>query len=241
MAPKKGGKKGKGSSKKLKDKPAAPDGIAYVDHTQYIRPPTPPPRLTELPSEVKNAAMVGDVLRVHQWLTTDHGHVDATWHNRRSRLPLMGQGWTTLHAAAASGAEDVVSYLLDNEASLDLQDDKGETALMLAGKARMCGYGHHDKTDRIVLQLIKAGASLTISNYSGATAAAMINPVFLGGHVWPGTLAKQPPLEHPLLLRQVRPQSAVPLGLIAKPKDPSKLLHTAQRSELQRYLERGTR
>ena len=182
--PKKGGKKRPGSPKGRKEKAPPGEMTPWIDHTRWVRPPTPPPKVTELPTEVKVAAQRGDAVRVQRWLEDDNGHVDAQWWPVTSwAVPAAAnQGCTMLMAAAANRAEHLVVFLLDHGAAIDVQDAKGDTALMLAARLRLRGYGLHDATDRIVLTLLRKGASVTLQNHDGQTARSIINPVFLGGH-----------------------------------------------------------
>ncbi len=245
MGKKGGGKKGGKSSPKGKGKKAAADpgsAVTYIDHAKYVRPDTPPPKDMDLPTEVKMAALEGNISRIMQWLDEDNGHVDAQWfHPTAWMQPAAAhQGYTMLMAAAASRAEKLVVLLLDEGASIDMQDAAGDTALMLAARTRLRGYGMHDVTDRIVLTLIQHGASLTLANRRGESASTIVNPMFIGGHSWPADMAPayvptrlltgggSRPLSASAAYLSPRSQDSTPSFAAAKP------MHTAQR-----YLDRG--
>jgi ankyrin repeat protein len=85
-----------------------------------------------------------------------HGDTNIHWaspnHERAVNKPTFS-GRTALHIAAEQGRTDIVSMLLGNGASPDVQDQDGATALYLAA-----GEGH----DQIVQLLLDAGANATI-------------------------------------------------------------------------------
>ncbi|GJE85550.1 ANK-REP-REGION domain-containing protein [Phanerochaete sordida] len=70
-------------------------------------------------------------------------------------------GRTPLHWAATSGSLEIVRYLLDQNAQVDLPDNAGWTALHIASSA-----GHED----IVRELLGAGADVKKTNDKGLTA-----------------------------------------------------------------------
>lgn len=214
---KKGGKspkKGRSGSPKGGKKSPTPAGDGpkpYVDYTRWVKPPTPEPKDYDLPNEVEVAARNGDIDRIKFWLEEQNGHVDAQWYPDVSwRVTTPGNfGCTMLQNAAANRGERLVVYLIDKGASLDLQDANGETALMLAAKSRMRGYGHHDASDRIVITLLKHGASTTLTNKDGRNAKAIINPVLLGGvGGLGGPISSGDVLPPQIMLAAARPRSA---------------------------------
>ena len=176
MAKKGGGKKGGKGGKKGGKAAAEPTNVQKFEPPPPPRPVTPPPKIMVLPLNVKKAAEEGDELTVRRWLDEENGHPDATF---RASERLHGR--TLLMTASAHGKENVVLAVLDRGASMDLQDSRGDTALMLAGRARQNGYGTHDKHDRIVLYLLKEGARTDLMNLSGQTAQTHINPTFAPG------------------------------------------------------------
>ena len=209
MAKKKGGgkspKKGKGgkSPKKGRDK-SPPKGPVFIDHTRFV-PKVVVPRLTVLPKHVKDAASADDLGTLRHWMDEENGngHVDARYEPVSGFLsqPVVGKGWTMLMAAAANKAELAVIYLLDQGADVNLQDDNGDAAIHFAARSRMCGFGMHDASDRIVLALLKAGTDVTLSNRRGQRPEAIINPMFMGGHHWADRVAQAtPPSIPPRLL-----------------------------------------
>jgi hypothetical protein len=245
---KKGGKKGGKSPKKEKgpkeDKPA----VLYVDHAKWVRPETPPPKDYELPTEVKLAALEGNTQRVLRWLDEDNGHVDAQWFRSIAWMQPAAahQGFTLLMCAASSRAEKLVTLLLDEGASIDMQDAAGDTALMHAARARLRGYGNHDATDRIVLTLMERGSSLTLNNRRGESVSTMINSQFVVSR--PRSADAKPEVPIRLLTGGgSRPLSASAAYLSPRMQE-SKMstlstaggVHTAQRYlDRQGYLARG--
>jgi ankyrin repeat protein len=67
---------------------------------------------------------------------------------------------STLHAASTSGRLDIVKFLLDNGASIDLHDEDGQTALVLASE--------HGRAE-VVRVLIKSGADVASHDDCQAT------------------------------------------------------------------------
>ena len=165
------GKKGGGKKGKKGKGPASPKAPAEPPPPPKPPPPPPPPKIRELPLEYKEAAESNDVDKVKNWIHFQNGHVDATYDGGKIA------GRTMLMMACDKGAERVVISLLDHEASLDVQDANGDTALMLAALKRQVGYGTHVTSDRIVSNLLKSGASCDIQNKTGRTARSCINPV----------------------------------------------------------------
>jgi len=70
-------------------------------------------------------------------------------------------GRTALHWSATSGSLDIVRYLLDQHAEVDIPDNSGWTALHIASSA-----GHED----VVRELLGAGADVKKANDKGLTA-----------------------------------------------------------------------
>ena len=160
---KKGGKKGASSPKLVPEPPPPPP-----------RPPTPPPRDPELPTHIKEAAEKGDLQTVCSWIDSPEtwGHPDAMWLDGNPR------GTTMLMAASVGGKLKVVVALIDRGANLDAQDVNGDTALCLAARKRMCGYGNHEGSDKCVRFLLEKGADANIINNQRVSARAFINPAF---------------------------------------------------------------
>ncbi|KAJ7470803.1 ankyrin repeat-containing domain protein [Mycena latifolia] len=80
------------------------------------------------------------------------------WYSRLSvhppapiHLTLVQDERTALHWAASSGSTDIVRFLIDKEAEVDLVDNSGWTPLHIAVSA-----GHDD----IVQELVGAGADV---------------------------------------------------------------------------------
>lgn len=182
MVKKKGGGKKKAKKKSKSPARARPPPGVYVPP----RPETPPPpRNRQLPAEVKVAAMTGNTERVKEWYEDDCGHLDA-------RAPDDGR--TCLMGACLATDELTAAYLLACGADPNVQDADGETALSLAGKARQrCGFGRSDRIDRIVLNLLRSGASLTLVNREGKSAGWSVNPSLVGRHN--GSAASMAPLD----------------------------------------------
>jgi hypothetical protein len=159
--PKKGskspGKKGIGSKKSL-----APP--------VWTPPPPAPPKLMDLPVDVKHAAEVGDLMSLRTWLAA--GHVDATYSQPERRAPANAprRGVTMLMAASAAGQMRAVVMLLDNGASVDAQDSNGDSALMIASKRRGASCGSQEAYDHIATYLVRNGANIDLADNNGATA-----------------------------------------------------------------------
>ncbi|KAE9271703.1 hypothetical protein PR003_g30434 [Phytophthora rubi] len=77
------------------------------------------------------------------------------------RLDKLGDGDTDVTWAAKNGRIEVVRELIENGADVNVQDDKGTTALMAAAE--------YDQLEMVKF-LIEHGASLTTTNNSGDTA-----------------------------------------------------------------------
>ena len=69
-------------------------------------------------------------------------------------------GWTPLHYAASSGADEIVKMLLDASAYIDAGSPNGTTPLMMAAR------GGHIRTVKLLLD---EGADMTIKNQLGLT------------------------------------------------------------------------
>ena len=178
-----------------------------IDCDAPPRAETPPPRIFALPLEVKRAAEGNDVQLVRAWVDEENGSTDATF-DADPRLT----GRTMLMMASAHGCERVVTFLIDRGATLDLQDGKGDTALMLASRARLKGYDSHDKQDRIVLYLLKEGARTDLMNHQGVTAHTTMNSTFVpglpGSFLDAGNVIRPKSAPHRLRLVEVAPGGA---------------------------------
>ena len=163
--PKKGGKKGGKGGKKAPPPPPLPPRQL---------PPPPPLRDMDLPIHVMHAAEEGKVSVVLSWLDDRSilGHPDAVCSGGHPK------GQTMLMAASLYGRLSVVIGLLNRGARLDLQDANGNTALMLAARRRMCGYGTHDDCDRCARELLSHGANPNCATPLGISPCNFINPNF---------------------------------------------------------------
>ena len=75
-----------------------------------------------------------------------------------------GRGQTMLMVASENGHVQLVIALMDRGANPNAQDHNGDTAMMLAARKRMLGYGSHASSDRCVLYLMQQGADPEIVN-----------------------------------------------------------------------------
>lgn len=76
-------------------------------------------------------------------------------------------GWTLLHYAASEGRKEVVAFLLDHGANVNLTTNSGDAALHLAARKNYC------PTVRI---LLAHGADMTIKNRDGKTPLDVATP-----------------------------------------------------------------
>lgn len=110
------------------------------DHEDWMR---------EEADELVDAAMKGKLERVRELL--DEG-IDINHKNERD------EGRAALHAASESEHEDVVRFLLEKRANVNIQDSLGNTPLLYASR-----YGNED----IARILIDAGANVNQRNLEG--------------------------------------------------------------------------
>jgi hypothetical protein len=174
MPKKKGGKspsKKAGSKKTL-----TPAPTAVWRSPVWERPPTPPPKIMELPVDVKIAAEVGDLARLRSWLFVESGHVDATFDQPPTPKASAAArtGVTMLMAASAAGQMRAVVLLLDNGANVNTQDSHGNSALMIASQRRDGAAGSHEVHDQIASYLLRQGARVDLYNRSGASARSVL-------------------------------------------------------------------
>lgn len=111
---------------------------------------------------VVRALEAGDMSRVAQLLEADPSLVDAKGGH---------QQWTPLMAATLMGRLDMVRWLLDRGASIDLPGRDGETALLLAA---VCGRLE------VVQLLLERGASTDVTARGSCTVLIL---AAAGGHV----------------------------------------------------------
>ena len=91
--------------------------------------------------------------------------------NKPAVLALLGKGatvnrrgWSPLHYAAAGGAADIASILLERGAALDARAPADLTPLMMAAR---------EGQESTVAVLLAAGANATLTNSEGLTAAQL--------------------------------------------------------------------
>ena len=76
-------------------------------------------------------------------------------------------GWTLLHYASSEGRKEVVAFLIEHGAHVNLTTNSGDTALHLAAPKNYC------PTVRI---LLAHGADVTIKNRDGKTPLVVATP-----------------------------------------------------------------
>ena len=106
-----------------------------------------------LPLAIYQAAAQGGWQKIDKWLRRKGAHIDARC--------LEAAGSCLLHAAAVAGQGTTVLELIRRDASVDVQNDEGGTALMEA-----CMAGHQ----QIVLDLLEAAAFMEVHSVRGGTA-----------------------------------------------------------------------
>ena len=102
--------------------------------------------------DFRKACSLGDLEKMKQ-LLADGADIDFTRYNS-----------TALHSASSSGSLKVLRFLIQNGASLDLLDDSGCTALMIA-----CNRGKKIG-GRMAMTLLDAGADATYVRKDGMSA-----------------------------------------------------------------------
>ena len=118
-----------------------------------------------LPATIQEAATRGESKRVCKWLRS--GHVD-TRCLEVDIVPGRSVNDTLLTAAAAHGQIELLRELLRRNASVDLQDSSGVTALMQASQ------GHIE----MVRELLRRGARVDVQDDGGGT--ALMHAAFKG-------------------------------------------------------------
>ncbi|XP_042873337.1 serine/threonine-protein phosphatase 6 regulatory ankyrin repeat subunit B-like [Penaeus japonicus] len=114
--------------------------------------------------QAKQAAQAGDIKKIRRYLQRGFG-VNSTFQENNDK------GCRLLHFAAEKGHTDLVSFLIENRASVNAASGKGMTPLHLAS------WGGHTE---VIKALLSKGASGNAKTTAGMTA---IHLASMGGHV----------------------------------------------------------
>ncbi|XP_039605455.1 putative ankyrin repeat domain-containing protein 20A2 isoform X2 [Polypterus senegalus] len=120
-------------------------------------------------NELHAAASVGDLDRLEQLLNRKGKKANVNKADKENR--------TLLHVACAGGHNDVVSFLVENQAELDPIDDEHQTPLIMAVQ---------HMREECVLILLKNGANPWLKDINGDTAlhhAALVSELPLARHL----------------------------------------------------------
>ena len=109
---------------------------------------------------VKFYLLVMFILRVDEQAAGEVVRAKADYYGK-----VKGSGRTALHIAAYYGHQSLVKLFLETEVNINEQDDEGRTALMLAVER-----GHRV---RVVAELVKAGADVSLKDKKGMTAVQL--------------------------------------------------------------------
>ncbi|WP_075096483.1 ankyrin repeat domain-containing protein [Planctomyces sp. SH-PL14] len=124
--------------------------------------PESPPIVRTVTQEFVEAAFRGDVEAVQRHLRNGvsvdvrHGGPSTVFRGDDGGYPVAGARWTALHAAASARRPDMVAWLIEAGADLDLDDGYGATALYMSVDV----YDRKNLHDECALLLIRAGAKV---------------------------------------------------------------------------------